>query len=71
MKLPIISGDEAIKILNKKGFKKVREKKHVVLTKITKQGKKIVIVPRHRELAKGTLLSIMSQSGMTRDEFFS
>jgi hypothetical protein len=32
-------------------------------------GKITVVVPKHKEIAKGTLLSRISQSGMSKDEF--
>jgi len=33
-------------------------------------GRKItVVVPNHDEIAKGTLLSIISQSGLSKEEF--
>jgi len=31
----------------------------------------LVVVPRKREIKKGTLLSIIKQAGMSRDEFIS
>jgi predicted RNA binding protein YcfA (HicA-like mRNA interferase family) len=42
---------------------------HVKFVKQTDAGIRIVIVPRHREVAAGTLRSILRQSGMTWDEF--
>jgi len=30
---------------------------------------KLVIVPKGKDIPKGTLLSILAQAGMTRDEF--
>ena len=32
-------------------------------------GKKVIPIPLHKEIAKGTLLSIMHQAGLTREEF--
>ena len=36
---------------------------------MTEHGKKGVVVPNHKEVDKGTLLEIIRQSGMTREEF--
>ena len=69
-KLPVLSGKEVIKILSEVGFQPVRQKgDHVILVKMIDGKKKAVVVPYHREVDKGTLLEIIRQSGMTRDEF--
>ena len=69
-KLPVISGKELIKTLLKIGFKHIRTRgSHFILTKIDKEKGKITIpVPFHRELAKGTLKSIMKQTDLTLEE---
>jgi len=71
VKLPRLSGHEFIKILAQFGFKKVRQKgSHVMLIKETKQGKVGCVVPLHDELETGTLLAILRQAKISRDEFF-
>jgi predicted RNA binding protein YcfA (HicA-like mRNA interferase family) len=42
---------------------------HVKFAKRTDEGTRIVIVPRHREVAVGTLRSILRQAGLSPDEF--
>lgn len=70
MKLPVLSGKEVIKLLKKIGFEEKRQKgSHIILVKETAQGKKAVVVPNHKEIDKGTLLEIIRQSGLTREEF--
>ena len=65
-KLPFISGNEAIKVFEKLGFKIVRQKgSHVVLRK-KDCG---CVVPIHKELAIGTLRSAIKQAEITADEF--
>ena len=60
-KLPVLSGKEAIKALSKIGFEHVRTKgSHAILNKQTDKGKVTIPVPLHKELAKGTLKSIMN-----------
>jgi len=45
---------------------------HVSLHKKFQDGSvHLVVVPRKREIKKGTLLSIIKQAGMSRDEFIS
>ena len=61
-----ISGRTAIKILEKNGYVVLRQKgSHVVLSKTTSLRKRTVVIPVHKELAKGTLRSIANQSGIS------
>ena len=70
VKLPRLSGHELIKILARFGFKRVRQKgSHVMLIKETKQGKVGCVVPLHDELETRTLLAILRQAKISRDEF--
>ncbi|VVB81859.1 HicA toxin of bacterial toxin-antitoxin [uncultured archaeon] len=69
-KLPVVSGQDVVKALSKIGFAHIRTTgSHAILRKEDGKGKKVIPVPLHRELAKGTLLSIMHQAGLTREEF--
>ncbi len=65
-KLPIVSGKEIIKALSKIGFQHIRTSgSHAILNKEDKERGKITLpVPLHKELAKGTLKSIMRQAGI-------
>ena len=64
-KLPVLSGKELIRILEKGGFQVVRQKgSHVSLQK----GGNKTVVPLHDELAKGTLLGILKQCGLSKEE---
>ncbi|NOX80026.1 MAG: type II toxin-antitoxin system HicA family toxin [Deltaproteobacteria bacterium] len=64
--LPRISGDEAIRIFKKMGFYEARQKgSHVVM----RRGNKGCVIPRHKELAIGTLRSAIRQAGVTVEEF--
>lgn len=65
-----ISGKQAIKILQEKGFIIARQRgSHVVLTKQTTSGKRTTVVPVHKELKKGTLRSIAKLAGLDIKEF--
>ncbi|MGC8939277.1 MAG: type II toxin-antitoxin system HicA family toxin [Candidatus Bathyarchaeia archaeon] len=73
-KLPPLSGRKVVKALSKAGFEIVgRKGSHVRLKKKTpaKTPTKtyIVIVPMHPEIKKGTLKSIIRQSGLSPEEF--
>jgi predicted RNA binding protein YcfA (HicA-like mRNA interferase family) len=64
--LPHISGDEAIKIFKRLGFYETRQKgSHVVM----RREYKGCVIPRHKELAVGTLRSAIKQAGISPEEF--
>jgi len=65
--LPRISGEEAARALERVGFERVSQRgSHL---KLRSPAGAVAIVPLHRELATGTLRSIIRQSGMSVDEF--
>ena len=69
-KLPNISGKEVIKILAKTGFIPVRQKgSHIILKKQTAQGSKALVIPNHKEIKRGTLLEIIRQAGLNKEQF--
>ncbi len=64
-KLPVLSGKELINALQRLGFQVVRQKgSHVSLQKENHK----TVVPLHDELAKGTLLGILKQCGLDKEE---
>lgn len=66
MKLPVISGYNAITALTKVGFEVKRQKgSHVVLQK----GLVVLSIPLHTSLKKGTLRVIIRQAGLCLEEF--
>jgi len=68
-KLPEISGKELVNTLEKAGFVVVRQKgSHVSLQKITIGETYRTVVPLHTRLAKGTLLDILHQTGLSKEE---
>jgi len=68
-KLPAVSGAELIKALQRVGFRIVRQKgSHVSMQKTASDKNYNTVVPLHRELAKGTLIDILHQSGLSKDE---
>ena len=65
-----LSGEDVINKLSKLGFSKVRQRRsHVVLKKHTDNGDIGCVVPLHKEIAKGTLHSILRQAKITWEEF--
>ena len=69
-KLPFLSAKDAIRILGTFGFKVHRQTgSHIHLW--NENLRLLVTVPNHKELAKGTLISIIKQAKIDRDEFLS
>lgn len=63
-KLPVISGSQLVKALKKAGFKIIRQKgSHVSMAK----GEHRTVIPLHDELAKGTLIAVLKQCGLTKE----
>ena len=66
-KLPVISGDECIKALERLGYHMARTKgDHVRLRCL---GRNPVTVPKHKELDPGTLRSIIRVAELSVKEF--
>ncbi len=69
-RLSRISGEEAIHVLHRFGFVAVGQRgSHVVLKKQGSKEEITCVVPLHRELAIGTLRSILRQARVTPEEF--
>jgi predicted RNA binding protein YcfA (HicA-like mRNA interferase family) len=69
-KLSRVSGEEVIRVLQKLGFIKIRQRgSHVVLRKENPEGVIGCVVPLHKALAIGTLRGILRQAQVSPDEF--
>ena len=67
-KLPVISGRDCVKTLEKTGFRLRRQEgSHMVLRRDEPYAQ--VVVPDHRELDRGTLRAILRGAGVTVEEF--
>lgn len=67
--LPRVSGREVVVALARLGYEKDRQKgSHIVLRQATHPHRRLV-VPDHKEVAKGTLRAIIKQTGLTVEEF--
>ena len=63
--LPVLRPEQIIKGLEGNGFMCVSQKgSH----RKYRNGGRVVIVPMHYEIAKGTLRSILEQSGLTMEQ---
>lgn len=67
-KLPVISGAQAVKAFERAGWRQDRQRgSHIVMLKTGHIAS--LSIPQHRELAPGTLRSLIRAAGMTVDEF--
>jgi len=67
-RLPVVSGAEAVKDFEKAGWAVDRQRgSHVIL--VNEGHPATLSVPMHKELAKGTLRSLLRAAGMTTDDF--
>lgn len=69
-RLPVISGAEAVKVFERAGWSLDRKRgSHLILVK---EGHLATLsIPDHKELAKGTLRSLLRAAGVTVEEFLS
>ncbi len=69
-KLRPLEQNKIIRILEKNGFKRVREGKHITFKKTDSNGKIwTTFVPRHKEVTIFVLQYIIRQTGKSREEF--
>jgi predicted RNA binding protein YcfA (HicA-like mRNA interferase family) len=68
-KLPVVSGVDVVKALAKLGYELDHQTgSHMILRQRNPPYRRIT-VPRHREIAKGTLRAIIRDTGLTVEEF--
>ena len=67
MSLPVVGWRDVVKALAKRGFKPVRQRGSHIIVEDTKG--KFTVVPRRDKIKPGTLMSIIEQAGLTREEF--
>lgn len=64
-KIPGINHRDAVRALEKAGFRIAREGKHIVMT----DGQRIVTIPRHNPVNAYTMGGIAQDAGLTVDKF--
>jgi predicted RNA binding protein YcfA (HicA-like mRNA interferase family) len=69
-KLKPLPQRKVIQILEKNGFEKVRERKHITFKKRKADGRVLTTwVPRHREVSVFVIQYIIKQTEKSREEF--
>jgi predicted RNA binding protein YcfA (HicA-like mRNA interferase family) len=66
-RLPVVSGNDLVKALGKRGWVAVRQRGSHVRLKHPERTNALV-VPLHRELKRGTLAGILRDAGMDPNE---
>lgn len=64
-KLPGINHLEAVRALERAGFRILRQSGHIVMT----DGQRILTIPRHNPVNAFTMGGIIRDAGLTIDEF--
>lgn len=66
--LPVLSGKEIVKIFESLGWEESRRRgSHIIMTK---EGEIVTLsVPNHKEVARGTLRSLIRSANLTVEEF--
>jgi len=67
-KLPTLTAEAVIKLLEKKGFILDRSKGSHQLYINPTTGKRVVVPFHRKDLPKGTLLEILRQAGISKEE---
>ncbi len=71
-RLPSVSSTEIIRILRSVGFSEAPHRgkgSDRAFVRRDPTGPRLVVVPQGKDIPKGTLLAILEQAGMTREEF--
>ncbi|HEX8144704.1 MAG TPA: type II toxin-antitoxin system HicA family toxin [Pyrinomonadaceae bacterium] len=66
--LPVLSGQEAVRVFESFGWSVARQRSsHIIMTK---EGEIVTLsIPNHKEVARGTLRSLIRSANLTVDQF--
>ena len=66
--LPVLSGQEVVRVFESLGWSVARQRSsHIIMTK---EGEIVTLsIPNHKEVARGTLRSLIRSANLTVDEF--
>ena len=69
MKLPVVSGSEAVRAFRKVGYEFDEQHGSQIILRHADAPHRRLSVPNHKELAKGTLRALIREAGLTVEEF--
>jgi predicted RNA binding protein YcfA (HicA-like mRNA interferase family) len=64
-RIPGVNHQDAVRVLQKAGFRVVRQGKHIVMT----DSVRIITIPRHNPVNAFTMGGIVRDAGLTDEEF--
>jgi len=66
--LPVLTGQEVVRVFESFGWSVARQRSsHIIMTK---EGEPVTLsIPNHKEVARGTLRSLIRSANLTVDEF--
>ncbi len=64
-KLPGVNHLDAVRALEKLGFRIARQGKHIIMT----DGNRVITIPRHNPVNAITMGNIVRDAGLTNEEF--
>ena len=64
-RIPGVDHQDAVRALQKAGFRIARQGKHIVMT----DGVRIITIPRHNPVNAFTMGGIVRDAGLTEDKF--
>lgn len=67
--LPVVSGRDVVSALAKIGYEYDRQRSSHIVLRLNREPYRRIVVPNHRQVAKGTLRKIIREAGLTVDEF--
>jgi predicted RNA binding protein YcfA (HicA-like mRNA interferase family) len=66
--LPVLSGREVVRVFESFGWRVARQRgSHIIMTKAGEIAS--LSIPNHKEVARGTLRSLLRDANLTVDEF--
>jgi predicted RNA binding protein YcfA (HicA-like mRNA interferase family) len=69
VKLPVISGSDAVRAFRRVGYELDEQHgSHIIVRHVDPPHRRLS-VPNHKELAKGTLRTLIREAGLSVDEF--
>ena len=69
MRLPAVSGAEAVRAFQRVGYQLDRQRGSHIILRHPEPPHRRLTIPAHSELAKGTLRTLIREAGLTIEEF--
>lgn len=67
--IPVVSGRDVVRALGQIGYEFDRQRGSHMILRLNREPYRRIVVPDHREVAKGTLQAIIRATGLTVEEF--